>query len=120
MRVDKYLWAVRVFKTRSLATKECKQGRISIDDAAVKPSREVKEGEVVDVRKGPITHSYKVLDFPKSRVGAKLVEDFMQEVTSDEQKEKMEKIKLAQKGQRRRGMGRPTKKDRRDINKFLK
>lgn len=120
MRIDKYLWAVRIFKTRSLATKQCKLGKVTIDEEAVKPSREVKERDVIEVRKGPAHFQYKVKDFPKSRVGAKLVEDYLTDVTPREELDRIKTIQLAQKNERKKGMGRPTKKDRRDINKFLK
>lgn len=119
MRIDKYLWAMRVFKTRSQASKACNDGQVKIDDTQVKPSRVVRVGEVINVRKLPIWRSYKVLGFPKSRVGAKLVEDYTKEVTDAEELEKFETWKLARKMDRPKGEGRPTKRDRRDLDELL-
>ena len=119
MRVDKYLWAVRVFKTRTLATKLCKAGKVSIAEEQVKPSREVKVNEIIVVKKGAVSFQYKVLDFPKNRVGAKLVEQYMIDCTLPEELEKLEMINLSRKEQKWHGLGRPTKKDRRNIDKFM-
>lgn len=119
MRVDKYLWAIRAFKTRTLAAQSCKAGKVSIDDEVVKPSREVKQHDIISVRKGAITFMYKVVDIPKNRVGAKLVPDYAIDCTPQEELDKLEMIKEAQKQFRWKGLGRPTKKDRRDIDKFL-
>jgi ribosome-associated heat shock protein Hsp15 len=120
MRVDKYLWAIRVFKTRTLASKHCKAGKVSIDGEQVKPSRDLKLKEKIDVRKGAVTFSFKVIDFPKNRVGAKLVEQFGIACTDPDELAKLEMIQLSRKQQRWKGLGRPTKKDRRDIDNFLK
>ncbi len=118
VRVDKYLWAVRVFKTRSIAAEAIKKGRVLIDGLPVKNSRMVKVGMVIDVKFPPITRSYKVLAISGKRMGAKLVPDFMTEVTSDDQIELFELTKMANAMGRRKGLGRPTKKDRRDIDKM--
>ncbi|HHZ94769.1 MAG TPA: RNA-binding S4 domain-containing protein [Flavobacteriales bacterium] len=113
MRVDKFIWAIRVIKTRSQAAKQCKEGKVSVDGVKVKPARIMKMGEVVVVRKGAVSFSYKVVDFPKSRVGAPLVKDFCLDVTSPEELEKLEMIKLTYKDNPK-GVGRPTKRDRRN------
>ena len=86
MRVDKYLWAVRAFKTRSMASQHCREGKVFVEGKVVKPAREVKVREVVNVRKGAVTFSYEVLSFPRSRVGAALVSDYMRDVTKPEEK----------------------------------
>ncbi len=119
VRVDKWLWAVRVFKTRSIATEAVKKGRVFIDDIAVKPSRVVKVGDVVKVRKSPVTYSYKVLQLAGKRMGARLVSDFMLDVTPKEELEILEVQKNSGWFQRERGTGRPTKKDRRDLDDFF-
>lgn len=119
MRVDKYLWAIRVFKTRTLATAACKEGRITIEDEQVKPAREVKPGEEICIRKGAVVFSWKVLDLPKSRVGAKLVEQYAEDTTPEEELTKLEMIRLGNQ-QRPKGLGRPTKRDRRDWDRYFK
>ena len=119
MRVDKFLWAVRVFKTRSMASTHCREGKVFVDGKAVKPAREMMEGEVVDVRKDAVMFSYQVVSFPRSRVGAALVPDHMKDVTAAEEKEKLEMIRLAQQD-RPKGLGRPTKRDRRDWEKAFR
>ena len=119
MRVDKYLWTVRLYKTRSLSTKECKQNHVIVNDELIKPSRELQINDEVTLKKGPIFYSYRVLGFPKSRVGAKLVADYVKDITPDEELKKVEMIREANKAARHKGMGRPTKKERRAINKFF-
>jgi len=119
IRVDKWLWAVRVFKTRSMATDAVKKGRVFIDDMAVKPSRVVKIGDVVRVRKGQVTYSYKVLQLAGKRMGAKLVGEYIEDVTPKEALEVLEIQKHMGWFQRERGAGRPTKKDRRDLDDFF-
>lgn len=119
MRVDKFLWTIRVFKTRSVASQHCREGKVSVADKVVKPAREMRVGEVVEVRKGAVHFQYKVLSFPRSRVGAALVADHMQDVTTQEELEKLEMIRLAQQD-RPKGIGRPTKRDRRDWEKAFK
>ncbi len=120
MRIDKFLWAVRLFKTRSLATEACKAGKILINDQTLKPSREVKEGEEIKVKKIPIWRTYRVKALLKSRVGAKLVGDYIEETTPEEEVKKLELHKLAEQFDRTKGTGRPTKKERRDIEKYFK
>ena len=118
IRLDKYLWAVRVFKTRSIASEAIKKGRVLIDGQTVKNSRLVKVGMIIDVKFPPITRSFKVLAISGKRMGAKLVPDFMVEVTADDQIELLELTRLANSMGRRKGLGRPTKKDRRDLEKM--
>ena len=115
MRIDKYLWCIRIFKTRSLATTACKKGQVKIDNSNVKPSKEVFGNELISVRKNQINYKIKVLDIPESRVGAKLVDLYRKDVTPKEAFEKTEVLKFAKDYYRKKGTGRPTKKDRRAI-----
>ena len=117
-RIDKWLWAVRIFKTRTIAAEACKKGRVSVNGAQVKPSRMVKEGEVVQVRKPPVTYSFKVLQAIEKRVGAKLVPEVMENVTTPDQYELLEMNRISGFVDRARGTGRPTKKERRSLDKF--
>lgn len=119
VRIDKWLWAVRVFKTRSLATDACKMNRVSINGQLTKPSRLVKEGDVISVRKPPIEYSFKVLRVLNNRVGAKLVPEYMVNVTPKEQYDILELQRLSRFVDRAKGLGRPTKKDRRDMESFI-
>lgn len=119
IRLDKFLFATRIFKTRSIATEECKKGRVTIDNAEAKPSRMVDIGEVISVRKPPITYTYRIIGLTENRVGAKLVPQYLEDITPSEQLELLELQRLAGKQGRDRGTGRPTKKDRRDIESFL-
>lgn len=118
VRIDKYLWAVRLFKTRSLAAEACKKGRVTINSMPVKSSRVIKIGDEIDIRVPPITRRFKVLDIAENRMGAKLTPDFIKDITPMEQLEVLELAKLAGHGNRARGLGRPTKKDRRDLEKL--
>lgn len=119
VRIDKWLWAVRIFKTRSQATEACKKGQVSIGDSPVKAARIVQEGEIVKVRKAPITKSFKVLALSGKRMGAKLVIDFMEDVTPAEELELLEMQKHMRWSERDKGTGRPTKKDRRELDDFF-
>lgn len=119
VRVDKYLWAMRIYKTRSIAADACKNGRVSINGVQLKPSRSFHVGDTFNVRKGPVTYTYKVLQLSENRLGAKLVPEYMQDCTSPAQLEILELARLAGNGGRDRGTGRPTKKDRRDIETFM-
>jgi ribosome-associated heat shock protein Hsp15 len=119
MRIDKYLWCIRVYKSRSQATEQCGLGKVFMNNEAVKASRDLKPGDLITVRKGAILFSYKVKDFPKARLGAKLVGDFMEDVTSVEERKKLEIILLERVHDRPRGLGRPTKRERRDIDRFF-
>ncbi|MBO7552457.1 MAG: RNA-binding S4 domain-containing protein [Bacteroidaceae bacterium] len=117
-RIDKWLWAVRIFKTRSIAADACKMGRISINGSQVKASHSVKVNDVVQVRKPPITYSFKVLQAIEKRVGAKLVPQMLENVTTPDQLELLEMSKISGFMNRAKGTGRPTKKDRRQLDEF--
>ena len=119
VRVDKYLWAMRIYKTRSIAADACKNGRITMGGVQVKASRMFHIGDTFNVRKGPITYTYKVLQLTENRLGAKLVPEYMQDCTAPEQLEMLELARLAGQSGRDRGTGRPTKKDRREIESFF-
>jgi len=116
MRVDKYLWAVRYFKTRSIATNACKKGHVKIDSESVKPSRNVYPTDQIEIRKNQINYKIEVLDLPKSRVGAKLVSIYCNDITPKENLEKLDLLKYSQDYYRKKGTGRPTKKDRRELD----
>ena len=118
-RIDKWLWAARIYKTRTLATDACKNGRITINGAQVKPSRTVKAGDTVGVRKPPVTYSFRVIQTIEKRVGAKLLPDILENVTPPEQYEILEMSRISGFIDRARGMGRPTKKDRRAMDAFV-
>lgn len=118
IRIDKWLWAVRVFKSRTLAVETCKKNRVMIDNISVKASRTIKVGDVVQVKKPPVVFSFKVLKLADKRMGAKLVPEFMENVTSPDQYEILELNKISGFVDRQRGAGRPTKKDRRDLESF--
>lgn len=118
-RIDKFLWSVRIYKTRTIAAEAIKKGRISMGGTQVKASRTVKTGDTVDVRVPPATRSFKIIDIPRSRVGAKLVPNYITEVTAPDQLEIIELQKLAASMNRQKGLGRPTKKDRRDIDSYF-
>lgn len=119
MRVDKFLWCVRYYKTRSIATEACKQGKVRVNDAIVKPSREVFPTDKIVVRKNQINYELEVLDIPKSRVGAKLVNIYINDVTPIEELQKRELLKYSQDYYRKKGTGRPTKKDRRELDDWF-
>ncbi len=116
MRVDKYLWCVRYFKTRSIATNACKKGHIKVNDQAVKPSRDVYPTDKITVRKDQVNYQITVLDLPQNRIGAKLVDIYRVDTTPKSAFESQELLKLAKDYYRKKGVGRPTKKDRRDID----
>ena len=118
-RIDKWLWAARVFKTRSLAADACKNGRVTLGGVAVKPSRMVKVGETVSVRKPPVTYSYKVLSAIEQRVGAKMLAQVYENVTAPDQYELLEMTRISGFVDRARGTGRPTKKERRSLDAFI-
>ena len=118
VRIDKWMWATRIFKTRTIAAEACKKNRV-INGVNVKPSRMIKVGEVIQVRKPPITFSFKVLDLTERRMGAKLVPDYLENVTTPDQYELLEMSKISGFIDRARGTGRPTKKDRRNLEEFI-
>lgn len=117
-RIDKWLWAARIFKTRSIAATACKNGRITVDGTVVKPAHTIKQGETVNVRKPPITYSFKVLRCIEQRVGAKLLNEVYENVTDVKQYELLEMSRISGFINRARGTGRPTKKERRSLDAF--
>lgn len=118
MRVDKYLWCVRYFKTRSIATTACKKGQVKINNTSIKPSRDVYPTDTISVRKNQITYIIEVLDLPESRLGAKLVGMYVLDKTPKENLEKLDLLKYSKDYYRKKGVGRPTKKDRRSIDEI--
>ncbi len=118
MRIDKYLWCVRYYKTRSIATQACKKGQIKINGAVAKPSREVYPTDKIELRKDQIAYQLTVNDLPPNRIGAKLVDIYRTDTTPKEAFEAKEILKYSKDYYRKKGTGRPTKKDRRDIDSF--
>lgn len=118
MRIDKYLWATRYFKTRNQAAIACKKGQVRVNDTIVKPSKEVFVSEKITVRKNQINYQLQVLDTPPNRVGAKLVDIYRKDITPKSEFENQELLKLSQDYYRKKGTGRPTKKDRRDLEDY--
>lgn len=118
MRIDKFLWCIRFYKTRSLATEACKKNHIKIDQVPLKPAKEVFGGERITIRENQINHLIEVLEIPQNRVGAKLLELYRRDLTPKSEFENQEALKYAQDYYRKRGTGRPTKKDRRDLEDF--
>lgn len=119
MRIDKYLWCIRYFKTRSIASNAVKKGHVKVNGSTVKPSRDVYPMDKIVVRKNQIDYQLTVLDVPESRVGAKLVDIYRKETTPKEAFEHNELLQYAKKHYRKKGLGRPTKKDRRDLDDFI-
>lgn len=119
MRIDKYLWSTRYFKTRNIATNACKKGHIKVNGQPVKPGREVYPMDAVIVRKNQINYQFTVLDIPASRVGAKLVDIYRKDTTPKEAFEHNELLQYSKDYYRKKGAGRPTKKDRREIKGYL-
>ena len=119
MRIDKFLWSIRFYKTRTVSAEEIKKNRVAIGDSVVKSSKEVKEGDVIKVRKNQIDYKIKVLQIPKSRLGAKLVPLHIKDVTDKEQYELLKLRKASQDYYRIKGEGRPTKKDRREMDDYV-
>lgn len=117
-RIDKWLWAVRIFKTRTIASEACKKGRISINGRQAKPSHDVKEGDTVCVRKPPVTYSFRVIQPIEKRIGAKGVADVMENITPVQEMELLEMSRISGFIDRQKGTGRPTKKDRRELDSF--
>lgn len=117
-RVDKWLWCMRVFKTRTIATDACKKGRVSMGGTNLKPSRTVKVGDVIDVRKPPITYTFRVLAIPTGRLGAKLVPEYLENLTPQSQYDLLEMTRISGFVDRQKGLGRPTKRDSREMSKF--
>lgn len=120
-RIDKWLWAMRIFKTRTLATEACKKGRITIGEGAgviAKPSRLVKVGEIVNVRKSPITYTFRIKALTENRLGAKLVSEYLENITPQSQYDLLDIVKISGFIDRRKGLGRPTKKEGRELQRF--
>ncbi|MCH5222553.1 MAG: RNA-binding S4 domain-containing protein [Muribaculaceae bacterium] len=117
-RIDKWLWSMRVFKTRTIATDACKKGRVTINGVAIKPSRNIKIGEIVDVKKPPITYTFKVLAIPNGRLGAKLVPEYLENLTPPSQYDLLEMTRISGFVDRSKGMGRPTKREGRELSRF--
>ncbi|MDE7154288.1 MAG: RNA-binding S4 domain-containing protein [Muribaculaceae bacterium] len=120
VRIDKWLWAVRIFKTRTIATEACKKGRVTVGESqvVVKPSRTIKVGDIINVRKPPVTYSFRVLALTENRLGAKLVPEYMENITPKSQLDLLEIVKINGFIDRRKGLGRPTKREGRDLARF--
>ncbi len=118
VRVDKWLWAMRVFKTRTIATEACKKGRVYIGDAIAKPSRTVKVGDIVKVRKPPVTYSFRVLALTQNRLGAKLVPEYMENITPKSELDLLDVVRISGFIDRRKCLGRPTKREGRELAEF--
>ena len=118
IRIDKYLWAVRIYKTRSIASDECRKGRIIINNVSVKPSRNVEAGEIITVKKPPVSYRYRVIGVIENRISAKLVSQFIDDITPEDEKQKLDFSAKGGTFYRDKGAGRPTKKDRRTIDRF--
>lgn len=118
VRIDKWVWAMRIFKTRTIAAEACKKGRVLLGDVIAKPSRMVKVGDVVNVRKPPITYSFKVKALTENRLGAKLVPEYMENITPQSQYDLLDVVKISGFIDRRKGLGRPTKREGRELSRF--
>ena len=119
VRIDKWMWATRLFKTRTIAAEACKKNRVSVGGVNVKPSRMIRVGDVLHIRKPPVTFSFKVLALTENRIGAKLTPHYFENITLPEQYELLEMNKISGFVNRERGLGRPTKKERRDLDQFM-
>lgn len=118
VRIDKWIWAVRIFKTRTVASDACKKGRVSVGDVTAKPSRMVKVGNIVKVRKPPVTYWFKVLALTENRLGAKLVPGYMENITPASEMHLLDMVKISGFIDRRKGLGRPTKREGRELSRF--
>ena len=118
VRIDKWLWAMRIFKTRTVATEACKKGRVLMGGVAVKPSRTIKEGDIINVRKPPVTYSFRVKALAQNRLGARLVPDYMENITPKSELDLLDVIRISGFIDRRKGLGRPTKREGRDLAEF--
>ena len=122
VRIDKWIWAMRIFKTRTIATEECKKGRVSIgldNPVTAKPSRLIKVGDIINVKKPPITYTFRVKAITQNRLGAKLVPEYLENITPQEQYDMLDIVRISGFVDRRKGLGRPTKRDSRELNKFV-
>jgi len=118
MRIDKYLWCIRYYKTRNIATEAIKKGHVRVDDNQVKPSKMIFPGEKITLRKNQINYQIEVLDIPTNRIGAKLVDLYRKDITPAEEFERFEMLKYSKDYYRKKGTGRPTKKDRRELDDY--
>ncbi len=118
VRVDKWLWAVRVFKTRSIATDAVKKGRVMVNDVLVKPSRTIKPGDIIKVKKPPVTYTFRVIQLVQNRLGAKLVHEYMENITPQSELDILDIVRISGFIDRRKGLGRPTKREGRDLAEF--
>ena len=118
VRIDKWLWAMRIFKTRTVATEACKKGRVLMGGVAVKPSRTIKEGDIINVRKPPVTYSFRVKALAQNRLGARLVPEYMEDITPKSELDLLDVVRISGFIDRRKGLGRPTKREGRDLAEF--
>ena len=118
VRIDKWLWAMRIFKTRTVATEACKKGRVLMGGVAVKPSRTIKEGDIINVRKPPVTYSFRVKALAQNRLGARPVPDYMENITPKSELDLLDVVRISGFIDRRKGLGRPTKREGRDLAEF--
>jgi ribosome-associated heat shock protein Hsp15 len=118
VRIDKFLWSVRLYKTRTIASDACRRGRIAINNIQVKPSRFVARDEIITVRKPPVVYTYRILQPVENRVSAKIVTDYIEDLTPDQEKIKLEIRHAGFTGYREKGSGRPTKKERRSLDRL--
>lgn len=118
-RIDKLLWSVRIYKTRSIATEACKKGRIIINDVQVKPARQVTTDEIIKVKKPPVLYTYRIKAIPPSRIPAKMVDEYIEDLTPEEEIIKLDIKQKTRASYRYKGSGRPTKKERRDLDKLM-
>lgn len=118
VRIDKWLWAVRIFKTRTIATDACKKGHVMLGDVPAKPARMIKAGDIIKVRKPPVTYSFRVLALTENRLGAKLVPEYMENITPRSELDLLEIVKISGFIDRRKGLGRPTKREGRELSRF--
>ena len=118
VRIDKWLWAMRIFKTRTIATEACKKGRVLMGGVAVKPSRTIKEGDIINVRKPPVTYSFRVKALTQNRLGARLVPEYMENITPKSDLDLLDVVRISGFIDRRTGLGRPTKREGRDLAEF--
>jgi ribosome-associated heat shock protein Hsp15 len=119
IRIDKFLWSVRIYKTRSIASEACRKGRIIINNIQVKPSKSVFKDEIITVKKLPVIYTYRVIEPLENRISAKLVSNFIEDLTSEEEKKKLEIRHAGFVGYREKGTGRPTKKERRNLDNYI-
>lgn len=119
LRIDKFLWAVRIYKTRSIASEACRKGRILINNIPVKPSRTISKDEIITVKKLPVIYTYRVIEPVENRISAKITPGFIEDLTPEEEKLKLDISKSGFAGYRDKGTGRPTKKERRSLDRFI-